>query len=180
MGEYEVKAAELGQLRKEISKRDLKLWAILSNSATTEKAAQDLGLVTQITKQTTEDDEPELDTTIYGGENAILLRRTLRSGFSLQHLGHITVIGDVNPGAEIMATGNIIVWGRLRGLVHAGAEGDEDAVICALDLSPTQLRIAGVIAVNPGQRTKSQPEIACLLDGMVFLEQWNPQKRRKN
>jgi septum site-determining protein MinC len=82
------------------------------------------------------------------------------------------VIGDVNPGAEIIAGGNIVIWGRLRGTVHAGAQGDEDAIVCALDLSPTQLRIADQISITPPQRRRPKPEIARLEDGKVIAEPW--------
>jgi cell division topological specificity factor MinE len=74
VGDHAVKAAELGQIRKDISKRDLTLWAILSNSPSTEKAAQDLGLATQVIRKIAEKDESELDTTIYDGERALLVR----------------------------------------------------------------------------------------------------------
>ena len=84
--------------------------------------------------------------------------------------GPVVVIGDVNPGAEIVSAGDVVVWGRLRGMVHAGANGDENAVVCALDLSPTQLRIAGKIALTPKRRGKPQPEIARLQDGQVVAE----------
>jgi septum site-determining protein MinC len=107
-----------------------------------------------------------------------MVKRTLRSGFVLEFAGSIVVIGDVNPGAQIIAGGNVFVWGRLRGVVHAGAEGDEEAVVCALDLSPTQLRIAGQIAITPQRRGKSQPEIARLKDGRVVAEPWNPKDSR--
>ena len=56
------------------------------------------------------------------------------------------MLGDVNPGAEIIAEGNVIIWGRLRGMVHAGVKGNRSAVICALDLSPMQLRIADEVS----------------------------------
>ncbi|HBX68952.1 MAG TPA: septum site-determining protein MinC, partial [Chloroflexi bacterium] len=82
-------------------------------------------------------------------------------------------IGDVNPGAEIVAGGNVIVWGRLRGTVHAGADGNQDAIICALDLSPTQLRIAEQISVAPPQRKKSRPELARLQNNQVIAEPWD-------
>ena len=110
------------------------------------------------------------------GEKAVLVRRTLRSGFSVQFAGHVVVIGDVNPGAEVIASGDVLVWGRLRGMVHAGAEGNEGAIVCALDLIPTQLRIAGQIAITPQRRGKSQPEMARLKDGQVVAEAWNPKK----
>jgi septum site-determining protein MinC len=103
----------------------------------------------------------------------------LRSGFSLQHPGHVVVIGDVNPGAEVIAGGDILVWGRLRGVVHAGAEGDEGAIVCALDLSPTQLRIAGQIAITPKRRGKPHPEVARLHEGQVVAEPWDPKREKR-
>ena len=78
-----------------------------------------------------------------------MIRRTLRSGRTVRSQGHVVVFGDVNPGAEIIAAGDVIVWGRLRGNVHAGANGDESAFVCALDMTPTQLRIAGYISISP-------------------------------
>jgi len=172
VGNHILKAVEMSQLRDAISERGLSLWAVMSNSPLTEKTAQALGLATRITKPRPERSMHSLDTTISGGEGAILVHRTLRSGYKLQSPGHVIVLGDINPGAEVIAGGNIIVWGRLRGLVHAGAEGDEKAVVCALDLGPTQLRIAGQIAITPQRRGKSQPEIARLQDGQVVAEAW--------
>jgi septum site-determining protein MinC len=64
------------------------------------------------------------------------------------------------------------VWGRLRGVVHAGAQGNRDAVVCALDLSPTQLRIANEIAISPSRGEKPQPEIVRLKDGHLQAEPW--------
>jgi septum site-determining protein MinC len=116
------------------------------------------------------------ETNLQDGEFSILLQRTLRSGFSLKHEGNVIVIGDVNPGAEIIAGGNVIIWGHLRGMVHAGAEGDQSAIVCALDLSPTQLRIADQIAVTPQRRGKPQPEMARLQNGQVIAEPWDPRK----
>ena len=66
----------------------------------------------------------------------------------------------------------MIVWGRLRGVVHAGAQGDEGALVCALELIPTQLRIAGEIAVSPKKTGKGQPEVASLKDGNLIAEPW--------
>jgi septum site-determining protein MinC len=81
-------------------------------------------------------------------------------------------LGDVNPGAEIVASGCVVVWGRLRGTVHAGAEGDETAVICALDLSPMQLRIASHVATAPQDNDKPQPEVASIKDDQIIAEPW--------
>ena len=116
-----------------------------------------------------------MDTALQG-DQAVLIQRTLRSGHSIKHPGHVIVIGDVNPGAEIIAGGNVVVWGRLRGTVHAGAQGNEEATICALDLSPTQLRIAEQISITPPQRRKPKPEMARLVDGKVVAEPWKGSK----
>jgi septum site-determining protein MinC len=178
LGNYALKAAELGKLRSDISQREMTLWAVLSNSPITEQTAQTLGLATRIGKPQPEYPATRSDTSLQAGEDAILVHRTLRSGFSLNHAGHVVVMGDVNPGAEVIASGNILVWGHLRGMVHAGAEGDESAIVCALDLSPTQLRIAGHIAMTPQRRGKLQPEMAHLKDGQVVAENWDPKKAR--
>lgn len=170
-------AAELSSLRNEISENGISLWAVLGNSPKTILAAQSLGLATRLAKPITEHVQKQIETNASEGTDAILVKRTLRSGYKLQHSGHIIVIGDVNPGAEIIAGGDVVVWGRLRGVVHAGAEGDEGAVICALDLSPTQLRIAGKIALTPQRRGKPQPEIARIKDEQVIAETWNPKDK---
>jgi septum site-determining protein MinC len=97
----------------------------------------------------------------------------LRSGGRVIYDGNVVVMGDVNAGAEIVAGGSIIVWGRLRGVVHAGAQGDKNAVVCALELVPTQLRIAGEIAVSPKKLGKSQPEVVSLQDEQLTAEPWH-------
>jgi septum site-determining protein MinC len=178
VGNLALKAAEMGRLRSDIMDRQLTLWAVISDSPTTIQTAQTLGLATRLAKPRPELTVAHLETSLHGGEQAILLHRTLRSGFSIETPGHVIIIGDVNPGAEVVAGGNILVWGRLRGLAHAGAEGNQQAIVCALDLSPTQLRIAGKIAVTPQRRGKSLPEMARLQDDQVIAEPWDPKKTR--
>lgn len=104
----------------------------------------------------------------------ILIHRTLRSGQVVQHPGHVVVIGDVNPGAEIIAGGDVVVWGKLRGIVHAGATGDDGAVVCALRLTPLQLRIGNHIARAPEGREglPKRPEMASVQDGEIVAEPW--------
>jgi septum site-determining protein MinC len=178
VGNRALKAAEMGKLRKEIGARELTLWAVLSDSPTTEQTAQTLGLAIQIARPKPEHLVQPTEVTNPPGEAAILVRRTLRSGNSVQHSGHIVVIGDVNPGAEIVAGGDVLVWGRLRGMVHAGAQGNPQAVVCALDLSPTQLRIADKIALAPKRRGKPQPEMACLIENQVVAQPWDPKREK--
>jgi septum site-determining protein MinC len=174
---HELGAAELGGLRDELARRDVGLWAVLSSSPITRSAAADLGLALELEKADAPAEEQPLDTLI-DGEEAVLVIRTLHSGNMLRNPGHVIVMGDVNPGAEIAAGGNVIVWGRLRGVVHAGAGGDEAAVVCALDLAPTQLRIAGQIAVSPERRKYPGPEIARIRDGQLIAETWTDGRQR--
>ncbi len=173
VGNQILHAAELGNLRDRLSEMGISLWAVLSNSPTTEQTSQVLGLATKIFT-------PRPDRTIKpsnpahsDGEAAIFVQRTLRSGMRVSFQGTVVVIGDVNPGAEIIASGSIIVWGRLKGTVHAGAEGNEKAVVCALDLHPTQLRIASVISMTPEKKSKLQPEIARIEHGQVVANPWD-------
>jgi septum site-determining protein MinC len=95
---------------------------------------------------------------------------TLRGGQALHHDGNIVVIGDVNPGTELVATGDIVVFGRLLGVAHAGAQGDASAKVYALSLHATQLRIATCIAVDEDARsTSSEPEVAFVRDGRISI-----------
>lgn len=173
--QHQIGAAKMGKLRDHFSERGLSLWAVLSESDSTESSAQALGLATQIHAPESGYEAISADSEI-AGQAASFIQRTVRSGSNISYQGHITILGDVNPGAEIVATGNVIVWGRLRGLVHAGAEGDENAIVCALDLSPTQLRIADLIAIPPEQDGEPEPEIAFLRDGQVVAEIWHALK----
>ncbi|MGE5405560.1 MAG: septum site-determining protein MinC [Candidatus Saccharibacteria bacterium] len=104
----------------------------------------------------------------------MLVRKTVRSGQKLIHAGNIVVIGDVNPGAEIVAGGSIVIMGSIRGLAHAGSMGDEKAVVTALRLTPTQLRIANHITRPPEGEPAicNHPEIAYIKDGRVVIDKF--------
>jgi septum site-determining protein MinC len=169
VGTNELRVAELSKLRDQLSDRGIALWAILSESPITETTAQNLGLATRITKPRPVQSREELD---LPEDAAKWVEGPLRSGNRVAFDGNIVVFGDVNPGAELVAGGSVIVWGRLRGVVHAGAQGDEDAIVCALELAPTQLRIAGQIAVSPKRTGKSTPEVARIKDGILLAEPW--------
>src|SRR5262245_64294087 len=108
---------------------------------------------------------------------AAFVQRTVRSGQVVRHHGHVTVLGDLNAGGEIIAGGNVIVWGRLRGTVHAGALGDREAVICALELAPTQLRIADLIARPPEGGAGRFPEVARVEEDQISVEAWESYRR---
>ncbi len=171
VGNRALKSPDLASLRNALSDREIKLWAVLSTSLVTERASQDLGLAIKVDQSFPEPEKDPINS-LLEGDDAVFLKRTLRSGHKVKYPGHIVVLGDVNPGAELVAGGNIIVWGRLRGVAHAGAMGDTEAVVCSLDLSPTQLRIADKISISPPKKGKARPEIAQLEDGQVTARDW--------
>lgn len=105
-------------------------------------------------------------------QETLLLCKSIRSGQKTACPGNIVIVGDVNPGAEVIAGGNIVVMGCLRGMAHAGALGDEKAVISAYRLSPTQLRIADHITRPPDNEVfaEKDPELASIKDGKVVIE----------
>jgi septum site-determining protein MinC len=106
-------------------------------------------------------------------ENTLFLRRTVRSGQAIHHISNVVILGDVNPGAEIVAGGDIIVWGVLRGMVHAGYPDNEHALVCSLQLSPVQLRIAHLLSRPPeGFEAQPRPEIAAIRNGQIVVETW--------
>ncbi|MCF6465374.1 hypothetical protein C3E90_05645 [Clostridium sp. Cult2] len=106
------------------------------------------------------------------------INTTIRSGQVVEYDGNIVIIGDVNPGALIKARGNIIILGTLRGVAHAGIDGNYKAIVAAYDLQPTQLRIANIIGRRPDGDivTSELPEVAKIYDGEVLIEPYLPRK----
>jgi septum site-determining protein MinC len=102
---------------------------------------------------------------------ALVIKRTLRSGQGIHFPGNVLVLGDVNPGAEIIAEGDIFVFGTIRGIAHAGAGGDRSASVVALRLAPTQLRIADVISRSPDEALllPDQAEYAYISEGRILI-----------
>lgn len=107
------------------------------------------------------------------GERTLTIRKTVRSGASIQYDGHVMIFGDTNPGSQVIATGNVIVFGRLKGTVHAGAEGDEKAFIIAHQLAPIQLRIGTKIAIPPVKRESTHTELAHISNEKIVFEPYN-------
>lgn len=176
VGARPVRKDELGSIKALLERRGMSLWSVQSESSTTIDSANALDLrATYNGTQTSSvsDDGVAMFNAEEDGTTGVMIRRTLRSGRTVHSQGHVVVFGDVNPGAEIIATGDVIVWGRLRGNVHAGANGDTTAVVCALDMIPTQLRIATYITVSPAEkRHKPKPEIALIRDDQIVVEAW--------
>jgi len=106
--------------------------------------------------------------------STLMVRKNLRSGQTIFHEGTVIILGDVNPGAEVVASGHIFVIGNLRGIAHAGAHGDTRAVVFASRLQPTQLRIANFITRAPDEEVliPNEPEIARIKNGIVVIEKY--------
>jgi septum site-determining protein MinC len=173
IGSQVLKVNDMVELRDVLSERNVSLWAIISESPITEKTAQLLGLATRISKPRPEESH-SFDTRTINEETALFVNKTLRSGSRVEFSGHVVVLGDINPGAEIVAEGSVIVWGRCRGAVHAGAKGDQSAVVCALDLLPIRLQVADEVMNNSTRRETGKPEMAYISEKKVIIEVWQP------
>lgn len=103
-----------------------------------------------------------------------LVRRSVNSGEMIQHSGTLMVLGDVQPAAEVIADGDIIIYGRLRGVAHAGVGGDESAIIAALTFKPTQARIGTRLLSGKGVRRRDArtPELARIKGEQIVIERW--------
>lgn len=102
----------------------------------------------------------------------LIIRKNIRSGQSLSYAGTLVILGDVNAGAELTAEGHIFILGTMRGIAHAGACGNSQAVVYATKLLPIQVRIADVIARAPDDEVTDTdgPEMARIIDNRVVIE----------
>jgi septum site-determining protein MinC len=106
------------------------------------------------------------------------IKSTIRSGQRVNYYGNVVIVGDVNSGAEVIAAGNIVVLGVLRGVAHAGSNGNNRAFVAAYILQPSQLRIADIIARAPDDRSErpKMPEVARIQDNFIVIEPYLPHK----
>ncbi len=170
VGSQALKVNNLVDLRDRLSERNVSLWAVIGESPTTEHTSQLLGLATRVSKPRPEEQRRD----VIADDTALFINKTLRSGKRIEFPGHVVVMGDVNAGAEIIADGNVIVWGRVRGMIHAGAKGNRSATICALDLSATQLRIADEVSAMLKPQKDPKPEVASInSEGRLQAELWH-------
>ena len=179
LGERPVPKYELSSLKALLERRGLQLSLIISASDTTRKSAQALEVPTETVgalEPQSPAQSPVMQETLpvnpeETGTLGTMFRRTLRSGRTIHSGGHVVIFGDVNPGAKVIAVGDIVVWGKLRGYVHAGVHGDESAIVCALDMSPSQLRIASHLVTSPpDKRSQIVPEVAKVRDNQIIVE----------
>lgn len=178
VGARDISNDDLRWLVSILNQHGVKLATLRTTSEATAAEAAVLGI--RLAPPDSINDMPGVRVPTADVSEGLLVRRTLRSGQVVQHPGHVVVLGDINPGAEVIAGGDVIVWGKVRGKVHAGALGNLGAVVCALDLAPSQLRIGTLIAVSPEDRvgreeeTRRLPEVAFVQEGQIIAESWPP------
>ena len=107
-------------------------------------------------------------------ESGQFYKGTLRSGQVLESETSVIVLGDVNPGAKVIAVGNIVILGALKGTACAGITGNENAVVVALEMNPVQIRIGDVIGRSTDKKSSrkrsSDPQIAFVENGNIYID----------
>lgn len=102
-------------------------------------------------------------------KQTLFLTSTVRNGQRVESVGNIVVVGDVNAGSELIARENIVVFGKLLGLAHAGSDGDETAFVVANQLKAKQVRIANKIIVLDDVRRAAKAEMASIRNGKIVI-----------
>ncbi|KAF0111440.1 MAG: septum site-determining protein MinC [Chloroflexi bacterium] len=174
-GDTLLRVTEITNIRDRLSDQGVFLWAVLSQSEITRSNASTLGLDTRLPVKN--DDKEIVIKNEVARERAVYIHRTMRAGSRVETVDHLIVKGDVNPGAEIISAGNIIVWGKLKGSAVAGSEGNNKSIVCALELRPTQLRIGEFVFPPMPRKGKIFPEIASIINDEFKIEIWNKEKR---
>lgn len=106
------------------------------------------------------------------GSDSLVIAGRVRSGQSVHARKHLIVMGDVNPGCELVAGGDILVFGSLGGMAAAGQPDNLDAVILALDFRPLQIKIGTVVAAGLPAQGQGTPEIAHVEDGGIVVDEY--------
>ena len=138
-----------------------------STSSKTIVSSQSLGYKSQLSIESSLSNIVKINDKNLTFSKAHFHQGTVRSGEYLDSPGDLLILGDVNPGAKVSAEGNIIIWGRLLGIAHAGSKGNTQATISALQLRPVQLRIAKKVARGP----KENPQFGLAEQASIHSEE---------
>jgi len=104
--------------------------------------------------------------------DVLMLTGRVRSGQKINARKHLLLMGDVNPGGEVIAGGDILILGNLRGTAWAGQRGNTESIILALDFKPTQIQIAGYVAAGTSESSGKCPEFAHVENGTIIVEDY--------
>ncbi len=175
-GERFLQKEEWWHLKEVLHREDVLLRYVVSNNAVSRKMLYREGLSVRENMPSPRKGKTGQDPIPPEGQPTSYLRHGMRGGQKKVFDGDVILAGDVNQGAEIVAGGDVVVIGSLRGVVHAGYPDNEGAVVLALNLTPLQLRIGPMIAIpeekqNP--RGVRHPEVARVVDGQIVIEPYN-------
>ena len=165
-------ARQLQTIAETLSDVNLSLSSVSTNRRQTAVAAATNGYSVQQNSTQPLIEQPDSEENAPNLAEPLYLQSTVRSGVEIRHQGTIVIFGDLNPGGKAIAAGDILVWGRLRGNAHAGATGNYQSRIAALQMEFTQLRIADAVARAPKSRPRRfSPELAFVTTEGISLAQ---------
>ena len=168
-GNERITCFELAKFKLKLKKLNINFSDIYSNNRETVLSGRSLRINSTLLNIKDNKNESFLDPS--SQKLDILHKGTVRSGDRISSNGDLFIMGDVNPGAIVSANNNVYVWGKLLGTAFAGENGNKNASIASLWLSPIQLRICEIIAIGPKDKPKNQfPEIAILENGKIIIK----------
>lgn len=154
VGSRDMRVTEVADLRDCLSSYEIRMIGLLSFSEITRKNAKSLGLDISMPQKRTRKVK-KLDALNPNESSAFLVQKNIRSGIRIEKEEDIVIVGDVNPGAEIISGGSVFVWGKIKGKITAGANGNEQAVVGALFVEDSQVSIAGIMRIFSKRLPKS-------------------------
>ncbi len=164
-----INSHEIAKLQLTLKNNNISLTNIYSNDRVTVISGKSLKI--NSTLLNINDLKNELSIVPSDQKKDILHKGTVRSGDRISSNGDLFIMGDVNPGAIVSAKNNVYVWGKLLGIAFAGENGNRNASIASLCLSPLQLRICEVVAIGPKEKPKYQyPEVAILENKKIIIK----------
>lgn len=179
---------ELAAAQSLLENSGMKLAVVRSGAERTFESAISLGLAARLLDgEGNTDAEVESSSSNQGFARYFVYRGNLRSGQILERREHVMIVGDVNPGAEVSSQGDILVWGRMRGIAQAGSNGDKRSIVVALQMEPIQLRIGGILAIDTSsteratgrwtrKTSEKRPEVAYVVNDQIVIEPWDESK----
>ena len=148
----ELSCTDISEIIAIANQSNCKVISFCSTSTKTIVSSQSLGYESQLILEINSNEKLKINEKSLTFSKTNFHEGTVRSGEYLESAGDLVILGDVNPGAKVSAEGNIIIWGRLLGIAHAGIKGNSKATISALQLRPVQLRIAKKVARGPKEK----------------------------
>lgn len=169
-GDRLLDARQLQELAESLKEVELQLKSVATSRRQTAIAAVTAGYSVEQLQLAPKISFSEEKSAVTPTAEPLYMEMTIRSGVEIRHPGTVVILGDVNPGGIVVASGDILVWGRLRGVAHAGANGNSECLIMALQMEPTQLRIADAVARAPEKApTQFHAEVAYVTSGGIRI-----------